>query len=122
MQDRKLFKSIRFIIIFALIMLCYVHQQVEIVKTSYAIDKNSKELSYLLDRHRALVYNLNKLEKPSALEAKLCIDKTELTIPDRKDIVGTPADECGSGTRTGKRNILARILDLFSTKAEAQVK
>lgn len=125
MQKTAILRLLKNLILITFLVLFYVHQQVEIVKASYAIDKNQKELSYLLDQHQALVYNLNKSAKPSELEKGLAAGRIDLEIPDKEDILYVSTLQEGKPEKSNaraRRNIFIKVLDFFSARAEAQVK
>ena len=65
------FKSLIMISFLTLVALIYVHQQVELLKLSYAIDYKEKKLKDILDRKEVLGYNISNLEDPSRLEGIL---------------------------------------------------
>ncbi|MDD5496370.1 MAG: hypothetical protein PHP46_04650 [Candidatus Omnitrophica bacterium] len=74
-------KIILSIVIFTLVGLLYVHQHVELVKLSYAIDRKECILKDMLDRKERLAYNINNLEAPSRLENVLLAKKVDLVFP-----------------------------------------
>ena len=121
----------RFFINIVCIILCagsalfYVHQEVEIVKTGLRINKNRREVSFLLDQYRSLVYNLSRLESPKRVEDTLSESEIMLCMPKIKNIrrfdkINRAYSEEGQGEK-GKESLLVRIIDRFSTKAEAKV-
>jgi hypothetical protein len=61
--------------------LFYVSMEVEAVKTGYAIRKQEEMKVQLLDRGRALKYNIAHLESPRNLERKLAAQKILLAAP-----------------------------------------
>jgi len=69
--------------------LLYVHQHIEILKVNYVLDRNEKEVAQLLDQNRALVYNIEKLEDPYLLEAKLKSNNVVLAMPAKCQIIGS---------------------------------
>ena len=105
--------------------LCYVHQEVEIVKTSFFINKRHKKVSFLLDQYRSLVYNLSQLESPTNVEETLCVNEIVLCMPrignirhaDRIDLAYSTEETAPE--RNG--SFLSGTFDRFSTKAEAKV-
>ena len=121
MAKIKFFKTITLILVFTVVAVTYVHQQVEIFKTSLIINKNRTEVSFLLDQYRSLVYNLSRLESPDRIEKALFANEITLCMPKtdnirRVDVIHV--DETTEGTR---ESFLARVFDRFSTKAEAKV-
>lgn len=111
-------------VICTIFTLSYVHQNIEIVKLGYSINRHESTLSYYLDQHRQLVYNLNKLESPTELARRLCAEEIKLVEADINSIYyagakyNTKSVLPGSGSRT---RIIELLLDAFTTKAEAKV-
>ena len=109
----------------AISALCYVHQEVEIMRTNLIINKQAKEVSFLLDQHRSLVYNLSKLESPKRIEDRLSLNEIVLCMPRAENkksfdwIARTSAEE--EAGASGKQSFLAKFFDRFSAKAEAKV-
>ncbi len=106
----------------------YVHQQVEIVKTGYSLQKDSEHLSRLVDQNSKLMYNLFKLESPRHLLASMNDEKIEFAgyTAKRNDIrpyrVSRAVNSTTNGTvySTGEaRSFAGRFLDFFVTDAEA---
>lgn len=74
----------RFILVFVSLTvagLFYVYEEVEAVKTGYVIRKQEEEKTLLLDRARALKYNIARLEAPHNLEKKLLAQRIVLGPP-----------------------------------------
>ena len=99
----------------------YVHQQVEIVKTGYSLQKDREHLSRLVDQNSKLMYNLFKLESPRHLLASMNNEKIEFAgyTAKRNDIRSyrlSRADYNGTGEA---RSFVGRFLDFFVTDAEA---
>ena len=61
--------------------LFYVYEEVEAVKIGYAIRKKEETRTLLLDRARALKYNIARLKAPHVLEKKLLAQRIELRSP-----------------------------------------
>lgn len=125
MIKSRFFKNIICIILCAVSALFYVHQEVEIVKKGLCINKNRREVSFLLDQYRSLVYNLSRLESPKRVEDALSESEIMLCMPKienirRFDRMDKVYDE-DSQSKKGKESLLVRIFDRFSTKAEAKV-
>ncbi len=59
----------------------YVSQEVEAVKIGYTIRKQEETRTLLLDRARALKYNIARLEAPNTLEKRLTAQKINLQSP-----------------------------------------
>lgn len=103
------------ILLCGIFALFYVHQEVEIVKTSFLINKHHRQVTLLLDQYRSLVYNLSRLESPKRIEDTLCINEITLCMPPTENI-----RRFGEKIET-KQSFLASIFDRFSTEAEAEV-
>ena len=70
-----------------LLALLYVHQQIQLVKISYEIESNEKEIVTLLDQHKTLMYNNTKLKSPVDLERNFLADKEEFGISQQWKVV-----------------------------------
>jgi|GEM_PF-1971186 len=70
----------------AALALFYAHQQVELVKTSFLINKHDREVTLLLDQYRGLVYNLSRLELPERIENTLSIKEIALCMPKKMNM------------------------------------
>ena len=102
----------------------YVHLNIEIIKSNYSINNNQKELSYFLDQHRRLLYNLSKLKSPLALDKRLYVEKIHLVESNANNIYyasieGTDDTSAVIGS-SNKTSIIDRVLDTFTEKAEAR--
>lgn len=125
----KLFKFIISITAITLIALIYVHQQIELVKLSYAIDGKERNIEHMLDRRESLGYNIKELESPSRLEKALLSQKIEVAFPKRGEVVKVAsllADDA-SGRPLKKLAIekkanISGILEFFGIAREAQAK
>ena len=123
----KLFRSILTIAIFTVASLMYVHQQVELVKLSYLIEKKEKSLNVVLDQREQLSYNIKNLESPSRLESALLAKNIDITFPKKGDVITMVRpyvmNQRGvSDIRSGgleKRFDIFGFLDFLTPKAEA---
>ena len=123
----RLLRSVLPIAIFTIASLMYVHQQVELVKLSYLIEKKEKGLNEVLDRREQLSYNIKNLEAPSRLESVLLAKNIDITFPRKGNVVKMARpyvlNQKGlSGIRsTGleKRFNIFGFLDFLTPKAEA---
>jgi len=122
----KLSKIVTGILVCAVISLFYVHQEVERVKTGFLISERLREVAFLLDRHRSLVYNLSKLESPGNIEEALSAN--EIAVYMRGPTGGQGpnrimlAYDTGAAPETKRQpGFLARMFDRISTNAEAKV-
>lgn len=61
--------------------LFYVYAEVEAVRIGYTIRKQEEKKTLLLDRARALKYNIARLKAPDTLEKKLVARRIELQSP-----------------------------------------
>ena len=125
MTNTRFFKTLTCILICATFALCYVHQEISIVKTGLLINKHRGELSFMLDHYRSLVYNLSQLESPKRIEDMLCVNEITLCMPEAENI--RQFGEIGfayageNEKAASEPSFLARIFDRFSAKAEAEV-
>lgn len=123
----KSLKPLILIMCATVLCLLYVHQQVELVKLSYSIERNERKLKDMLDHNQHLSYNINNLQSPSRLEHVLMAKKINLAFPKKSEVVGIT----GSGARERMEervrkgslekfeNIL-KIIDIFSPGGEVQ--
>jgi hypothetical protein len=121
-------KSLIPVIVFTIVSLVYVHQQVEMVKMSYYIEKKEKALNEILDRNNQLSYNIQNLESPSRLERVLVSKNINITFPKKGHVLkmATPvmvyrAQDIRQVGLEKKVNIFG-FLDFFVPRAEAQAK
>lgn len=123
----RLIRSVLPIAILTVASLMYVHQQVELVKLSYMIEKKEKRLNEVLDRREQLSYNIKNLEAPSRLESALLAKNIDITFPRKGDVIkmsrpyiisrrGIP--EIRSVALEKRFNIFG-FLDFLTPKAEA---
>ena len=61
--------------------LTYVYQEVEAVKAGYVIRKQEATKTQVLDRARALKYNVARLTAPENLERRLSAQRIVLEVP-----------------------------------------
>lgn len=125
----RLLKTLTTVVILTLTALIYVHQQVELVKLSYAIEYKEKRLKEMLDRNEGLGYNIKNLESPSRLEKVLLSKKIDVAFPKKAEIVsirntasrGVSEERLKTAGLERKAHTLW-IFDFFSPRAEAQAK
>lgn len=125
----RFFKLITGIAFITLLALLYVHQQVEMVKLSYAIEYKESLLKDVLDRNDGLGYNIGNLESPSRLEQVLLAKRIDIAFPAKGQVVNAASPRVRSG-RDGRfytLNTLKKadtwgIFDFFTSRAEAQVR
>lgn len=126
----RLFKSVISISAVTVMALAYVHQQVELVKLSYAIEKKEKKLEHILDRKERLEYNINYLEEPSRLEKMLSSRNIEIAMPKRNQVVNIAGatkrslDRNQHTPRIGieKRHNILSFFEFLGFRTEAQAK
>ncbi len=125
----RLSKLLTLISISTIIALLYVHQQVELVKLSYAIEYKEKRLKDALDQRERLEYNIDNLEAPSRLEQALLSRKIDIAFPKRSQVVKLASLQHsyrGEGRLNSvgieKRSKILGIFEFFIPKAEAQTK
>jgi len=124
----RAFRSVAFIVFATLVALIYVHQQVELVKLSYAIGSKEKKLKEILDRNEGLGYNIENLEDPSRLEQVMLAKNVEMSFPGPNNIVNAAkfnSQKAEDGIRAAvadrKLNLFG-IFEIFSPRAEAQTR
>ena len=124
----RVIKFIISVVCITLIALIYVHQQVELVKLSYAIDFKEKNLERILDRKENLLYNIKELENPSRLEKVLEAERIAITFPRRDQLVKVsnawPHVKTAESLKTvGLRKInIFKLFEFIGPRAEAQAK
>jgi hypothetical protein len=119
------FKPITMIMVATLVALLYVHQQVELVKLSYAIGCREKKLKDILDRHEGLGYNIGNLEAPCRLEEALLAQRIEVAFPKQANVVRMASLRPAGRVRqlhamATKTSGAFGIFDFLSPRAEAQ--
>ena len=101
--------------------LTYVSQEVEAVKIGYTIRKQEETKTLLLDRARALNYNISRLKAPATLEKRLSAQKISLQSPKSwQTLVISPAQHS-----TQTRSFLAQppmLAKFFVGTAQAEAK
>ena len=70
-----------FLICITLASLFYVYEEIEAVRVSYTIRKLEESKGQMLDRARALKYNIARLKAPHNLEKKLLAERIQLESP-----------------------------------------
>lgn len=120
MSDMRIYRFLSMGIAITIIAVAYVHQQIEIVKMGYAIQKNRGYLDSLVDRNSNLMYNLSKLESPKNLLRSLG-DK-EIRFASRRIGFQETYQIAQMDIPVGemREGLIGRILDLFSPNAEAR--
>ena len=70
------------------VALGYVHQQVELLRINYNINRNRDNLSVLLDRNSTLMYNVVSFQSPFYLEQRLQAKNDSWEVPSRWHTIG----------------------------------
>lgn len=83
----KLSKLLALILTITSFSLLYVRQQVKLVEISYQVEKNSKDLSEVLDHGQQLMYNVTALKSPANLEKCLIVKKGQFAVPSQWRVV-----------------------------------
>ncbi len=83
----KLTKFLITLVFVTTFSVCYVHQQIELVKHSYELRSNQQKLECLLDQTRILQYNVIALKAPVNLEKRLEANDVDLVQPQRGQVV-----------------------------------
>ena len=115
---------------FTIMAVLYVHQQVELVKVSYAIEHKERLLKDMLDHNNHLGYNIDNLESPSCLEQTLLARHIDITFPKKGNVVtvaGSPKSRAADRERLQAAKVNTRfgmfsIIDFFTQGREAQAK
>ncbi len=117
----KIHKFSIFLVFVTAVALLYVHQQVQLLKISYKINANEKDLTRLLDQNRALIYNITSIKSPVNLNKKFLASKKDYSISQQWQIVevAAPKEEKGAVmlAKIGKRPF--GIFKLFGRPREA---
>lgn len=124
----RVMRNIASITFITAVALLYVHQQVELVKVSYAIECGKMQLKDMLDRRETLGYNISNLQAPSRMEEVLSARNIDIGFPNRAHIVN--AARVGpkmlneerirsSGLGIEKRISVAGFFDFISQSKEA---
>jgi len=125
----RVFKSMISMAFVTAMALLYVHQQVELVKMSYAIEFKEKKVKDMLDLRESLGYNINNLEAPSRLEHALSAKRIELTFPRKAQVVKVEKAASGFTREQGiissiveKKPGFTGIIEFFGSVREAYAK
>ena len=99
------------------------------VKLSYALDNKERKAEDMLDRKRALEYNINGLAAPTRLEKALYSQRIDIAFPKRSQVVmAHPKAEHRPKNVSMKETAIEReaakfsILDIFGLMVEAQAR
>ena len=125
----RLLKTVVMISCVTIVSVLYVHQQVELVKLSYSIERKERIVKDMLDRNERLDYNIDNLEAPSRLEQALVAKNINVAFPKKGNVVkvaritprATTLERLNSRSHDRRFNALG-VLDFFSQSREAQAK
>jgi len=113
------------IIFVTLAALLFVHQQVEIAKLGYEIDRQAFCIEETLDHNQALLYNVVSLETPQNLKHNLFLaDEKDFSFLNSNETI-ILAKEGSSPTVSAdfiNPRLFSRFLELISLTSEAQAK
>ncbi len=105
-------------------LLCYVHQNIEVVKLGYAIEKNRTAMNDYLNYRDELMYEICKIKSPDQLNRMVGKDNVILTHPDVNCIryaSSSFSKPNAASTRTQTKNIVfAGLFDILVQEAEAK--
>lgn len=125
----RFFRTLIFVALAAVTALVYVHQQVELVKLSYAIECKEKLLKDILDQRESLGYNIDNLESPFRLEQVLISKNIDVSFPKQGHIVSVAKlasriryEERMRSSFDEKKFNLFGFMDFFMPRAEAQAR
>jgi hypothetical protein len=123
------FKTLIITSFLTIVALFYVHQQVELVKLSYSIDKKDRTLKDILDRKESLGYNISNLEDPSRLEGILLAKKIDISFPKKGQVFKVRTVDSRVKRKESFRSATVEsrggafgILEFLGFKAEAQAR
>lgn len=111
------------VVIVTLAGLLYVHQEVEAAKLGYSIRKKEQMYTQLLDRNKALQYNIARFKAPDYLEHTLLAKQVLLNSPAEMQIVKwkIPEEEQASSVRLSPaRRLLARLMSVRTAYAQSK--
>ena len=84
----KLSKFLLIVALITAVALGYVHQQVELLRINYTINRNRDNLSVLLDQNSTLMYNVVSFQSPAYLEQTLEAKADKWEIPSHWYTIG----------------------------------
>jgi hypothetical protein len=104
--------------------LLFVHLEIEAVKIGYTIQKQELLRTQLIDRARALKYNIAKMKAPGNLERKLSAQRVMLESPKTwQTLVITEAQRVSPNIRLGSPMLQGLPLaKFFIGTAQAEAK
>ncbi|OIO39595.1 MAG: hypothetical protein AUJ72_00495 [Candidatus Omnitrophica bacterium CG1_02_46_14] len=106
-------RFVAFMICLTLAGLIYVSAEVEAVKIGYTIRKQDEMKVQLLDRARALKYNIDRLEAPHNLERKLVAQRIQLESPRQWQTLIMPQSANGTKGQSLAQESLFRSPNFF---------
>jgi len=117
----KIYRFSIFLVFVTAMALFYVHQQVQLLKISYKINANEKNITTLLDRNETLIYNVTRLKSPVYLENKFLATEKGFVIPKQWQVVKVMAPKENQQTvvmAKGEKKSFG-ILKMFGKPTEA---
>ena len=124
MLTQKLRRFFVFSVLITIFTLFHVHQKIEIIKLGYELQAKRQVLRDTLDEQRCLIYRINAMESPLELRKRLFEESIELVQTDIENIYYASAKLKRDNVVVEQihSNMLARLLDAVTLKAEAGVK
>lgn len=110
-----------FIFVATGISLCWVHQQVELVTTSYQIAQKGRELTILESTRSHLRYRVMEMESPAQLDQKLDRSDTQLAFRDPARVVHLKRPR-KQYVRSARTSPLRNVWEFFARSAEAKTR
>ncbi len=104
--------------------LFYVYLEIQAVETGYTIRKQEESKTLLLDRARALKYNMARLSAPQVLERELSARRIELQSPKSWQtlVLPGPGDKAAQAAAAGASMHRPLLTRFFIGTAQAEAK
>ncbi|MBD3379282.1 MAG: hypothetical protein GF408_02350 [Candidatus Omnitrophica bacterium] len=116
----KLYRILAISLFVSLICAAYVHQRVEILKTSYELQENRRHLTRLIDQNSNLSYDLSKLESPGYLLAVLEKEGLKFAVKRGRARTGYILSHKETPVKAAKEGLVEKVMDMFTATAEAK--
>ena len=117
----RISKFFLIIVMATAVTLGYVHQQIELLKVSYRIEVNEKNMAKLLDRNSFLLYNLIALKSPHNLEQILLAKNMNFELPTLHQLVRISQPQFERKLSEWERTKIA-LASIFALNANAEAK
>lgn len=88
---KKIVKILLGVLVFSILPLLYVREQVNLFHLSYQIEAQTTKLANLSEEYRKLQYEVDQLKAPRLLEEKMKSLNLDLTLPQEIRVVRVPA-------------------------------